>query len=217
MYPVLYLRQLSPQQLTKPRETKNSLGLIPKPELPALSNEDELASAEQTNEEKLQQKNEALKAQLRELLESGQHKQDTLNKSIVELEEEIKQITFTVDRFKHNKAHFKFYTGFNSYELFCVVLKFLTPEVYSLNYWGSKVSTVADSTKKRGRSRTLSVEEEFFLVLIRRLRCAFPVEDLSVRFNISSSSISRILITWYDFFTNSIPSSSDLANKENCG
>lgn len=30
------------------------------------------------------------------------------------------------------------------------------------------------------------------------LRCAFPVEDLGVSFNMSSSNISRILITWID-------------------
>jgi hypothetical protein len=173
----------------KTRDTKNSLGLIPKPKLPVVFDEDVVA-AELTNEEKLQQENEAL--------ENKQQKENTLNKSIDELKEHISQITFTVERFKHNKIHFKFYTGFDSYDIFCAVLDFLKPEVYSLNYWGSKISTVVDSTKKRGRARTLNVDEEFFLVLIR-LRCAFPVEDLGVRFNISSSSISRILITWYDF------------------
>ena len=44
----------------------------------------------------------------------------------------------------------------------------------------------------------LSTEEEFFLVLVR-LRGNYPVEDLDVRFNMSDSNISRILITWYDF------------------
>ena len=70
-----------------------------------------------------------------------------------------------------NKDHFKFYTGFENYELFKVVVKFLEPEIYSLNYWGS-ISIIADdlnetsSPKTRGRSRMLNVEEEFFMVLV---------------------------------------------------
>ena len=32
-----------------------------------------------------------------------------------------------------------------------------------------------------------------------RLRCIFPVADLVVIFNISSSKVSLILITWFDF------------------
>ena len=54
-----------------------------------------------------------------------------------------------------------------------------------------------DRNKKR-RSRTLSVEEELFFTLTR-LRCGILVEDMSVRFNLSTSHISRILITWIDF------------------
>ena len=34
--------------------------------------------------------------------------------------------------------------------------------------------------------------------MLTRLRCAFPLEDLGVRFNMSTSNVSRILITWYD-------------------
>ena len=41
-------------------------------------------------------------------------------------------------------------------------------------------------------------EELFFLVLVR-LRGGYRIEDMSIRFNMSPSNISRILITWYDF------------------
>ena len=51
---------------------------------------------------------------------------------------------------------------------------------------------------KYGRSRSLHPQEELFLTLVR-LRCGLPIEDLSVRFNISTSTISRIIITWIDF------------------
>ncbi|XP_065668160.1 uncharacterized protein LOC136088382 [Hydra vulgaris] len=77
-------------------------------------------------------------------------------------------------------------------------MKFLEPEIYSLNYWGS-ISIISDdlsetsSSKTRGRSRILNTEEEFFMVLVR-LRCAFPIEDLAIRFNISlSTTISETM------------------------
>ena len=84
---------------------------------------------------------------------------------------------FTVDRFNHNNAHFKFYTGFESYDLFKLVLEYLQPAADSLIYCGSH--TVIENTKsshgKRGRSRSTSAEVDFFMILIR-LRCAFPIE-----------------------------------------
>ena len=43
----------------------------------------------------------------------------------------------------------------------------------------------------------LGFEEEMFLTLVR-LRCVVLVEDLAIRFN-STSTVSRILLTWFDF------------------
>ena len=57
-----------------------------------------------------------------------------------------------------------------------------------------------ENSSKLGRKRKLSTEEEFFLVLVR-LRGGFPLEDLGIRYQISTSNISRILITWFDFQT----------------
>ena len=44
-----------------------------------------------------------------------------------------------------------------------------------------------------GRLRSLQPQEELFFALVR-LHCGLPIEDLSVRFNISTSTISRIII-----------------------
>ncbi|XP_065658624.1 uncharacterized protein LOC136083146 [Hydra vulgaris] len=171
-----------------PRKTKNSL---------------ELSTPVLSYEETLKQENKILKDQIEDIIKEKQALENTQKEAICKLNDKILLSQFTVERFKHNKEHFKFYTGFENFKLFKVVMKFLEPEIYSLNYWGS-MSTVADdlsensSSKTRGRSRILNVEEEFFMVLIR-LRCAFPIEDLAIRFNISSSTTSRILITWYDF------------------
>ena len=119
---------------------------------------------------------------------------------IAYLKNKLDQSKFTVDRFQHNKVHFKFYTGFESYEMFKVVLEYLKPAANSLIYWGSssKVENTQSNTGKRGCSRLTTPEEEFFMTLTR-LRCAFPIEDLGIRFNMSTSNISRILVTWIDF------------------
>ncbi|XP_065642964.1 uncharacterized protein LOC136074560 [Hydra vulgaris] len=166
-----------------PRKTKNSLGLIHKTIQVPYS--EELSTPVLSYEETLKQENKILKDQIEDIIKEKQALENTQKEAICKLNDKILLSQFTVERFKHNKEHFKFYTGFENFELFKVVMKFLEPEIYSLNYWGS-MSTVADdlsensSSKTRGRSRILNVEEEFFMVLIR-LRCAFPIEDLAIR------------------------------------
>ena len=108
---------------------------------------------------------------------------------------------FYIDRFKQNTTPLKFYTGFESFDTFKAVLDYLNPAANSLVYWGSNTNIekiVSTDFVKRGSKRIMTVEEEFFLTLVR-LRCALPTEDLNVPINLSSSSISRILITWIDF------------------
>ena len=41
---------------------------------------------------------------------------------------------FCIDRFKHNKTHFKFYIGFESFYIFKAVLDHLNPSVNSQVY-----------------------------------------------------------------------------------
>ena len=198
--PTIIPKTIKPTALES-RKTKNSLGLIHK--TTQIPYREELSTPVLSYKEKLKQENKILKDQIEDIIKEKQQLVNTQKEAICKLNKKILLSQFTVERFQHNKEHFKFYTGFENYELFKVVMKFLEPEIYSLNYWGS-ISIIADdlnetsSSKTRGRSRMLNVEEEFFMVLVR-LRCAFPIEDLAIRFNISSSTTSRILITWYDF------------------
>ena len=98
-----------------------------------------------------------------------------------------------MDIFKHNQEHFKFYTGFDSYQLFKCVLEYLEPAASLLSYWDcrrkSNIGKIEPTCKKTGRSRSLTPEEEFFMTLTR-LRCGFPIMDMAIRFNMSSSNIS---------------------------
>ena len=115
-----------------------------------------------------------------------------------DLKSEVKVHKFSIDRFKHDEAHFRFYTGLPSYAVF---LCFLKPAAENLLYWGNiscNKQTDTCTEKKVGRNRKLTCEEELFLVLVR-IRKNFPLEDMAIRFGMSTSNVSQILITWFDF------------------
>lgn len=97
---------------------------------------------ELTTEELLMQEIQELKSKVLHLESTSSKKE--LQSQITELSNTLNKTKFTLDRFKHNKAHFKFYTGFESYELFCVVVEYLQPAASCLNYWGS--STIVNKT-----------------------------------------------------------------------
>ena len=56
----------------------------------------------------------------------------------------------------------------------------------------------AQKREKAGPKRTLSVEEEFFLVLCR-CKVGLLEEDLAARFGISQGLVTRIIVTWTKF------------------
>ena len=108
---------------------------------------------------------------------------------------------FSVDNFKDNSKLFRFYTGLPDYETFRIIFESFGKAVYSLVYIGTNTNVgkleSADHIK-RGPKRSLSVEQEFFLVLVR-LRLGLLEEDIAYRAGVSSSHFSRIWITWLDF------------------
>ena len=75
------------------------------------------------------------------------------------------------------------------------------PAAKSLVYYGSNTDAdrlVSGKVEKRGPKRSLSLEQEFFLVLAR-LRLGLLEIDLATRAALSQSQLSRIFITWIDF------------------
>ena len=72
-----------------------------------------------------------------------------------------------------------------------------------LNYWQGKDSLkeksyLADEGKQKpGPKRKMRLIDEFLLVMTR-LRLGLLERDLADRFCVSTSSVSRILITWYN-------------------
>lgn len=81
-----------------------------------------------------------------------------------------------------------------------MVLDFLGREAAShLDYRNRERSATDSSTKiKPGPERTLSVENEFFMVLCR-LKVGLLEEDLAARFGVSQSLVSVIVNTWIKF------------------
>ena len=104
--------------------------------------------------------------------------------------------------FSNNKKNLKlsFYNFYN-YN-FITLLDAFMPAAKSLVYYGSDTDAdrlVSGKVEKCGSKRSLSLEQEFFLVLVR-LRLGLLEVDLATRAGLSQSQLSRIFITWIDLF-----------------
>ena len=131
--------------------------------------------------------NTALLARI-EFLES---ENASLKKDKIEIQSS--QNFFNIEQIHNNDELVRFYTGFFTYSLFLSFFQFLGPAVDNLNYWGSK-----EGTRVRQRTRKISPINQLFLTLIK-LRLNLKVKDLSVRFGLSCTQISRYLTTWICF------------------
>ena len=147
------------------------------------------------------------------------------DKRIEELEQEIndiklqlenaqRQITnlikrqFILENLKAMKNTAAFYTGFNNWDAFEAVFNYLSPGERGENiaYWRSGNAEVpvdydqdqSDSSTKKGRARSLRPMDEFFIVMCR-LRQGFHEDHLAHLFNVSTPTVSRIVITWINF------------------
>ena len=116
-----------------------------------------------------------------------------------ELESMFQQSLFNIDNIKNNSKLLRFYTGFPNYEVsFSIVLSFLGRDAASKLVYSNTEQNDAQKREKAGPKRTLSVEEEFFLVLCR-YKVGLLEKDLAARFRISQSLVSRIIVPWTKF------------------
>ena len=102
---------------------------------------------------------------------------------------------FSVESVKHDDKAILFYTGFPSYILLLTCFNFLGPAAMVLCYDKKSIDPEASFV---GRHRALTPINEFFLTLCR-LRLALKEQDLAYRFQISQSTVSRIITTWLNF------------------
>ena len=104
-----------------------------------------------------------------------------------------RETKFTVEQIMNDDKLFCFYTGFKSYVVFLAFFQFLGPAVNKLNYWGNEVTS-----RKRQRSMKLSPMDQLVMTLMK-LRLNLKVLDLSFRFGVSPTVVSRYFTTWICF------------------
>ena len=109
----------------------------------------------------------------------------------------------TAEDLKGDDLKTRFYTGSVNFGTFMVIFNSLSLITGKLNYWNGKDSLKEkeylenDVKQKPGPQRKMRLLDEFLLVFVR-LRLGLLKQDLAQRFCISVSTISRVLITWYN-------------------
>ena len=101
---------------------------------------------------------------------------------------------FRIENISSNDKLVRFYTGFESYEVFMLFTEFLGPAMYNLNYWGESEK----KTSRRCKKKTLDPLNQLFLTLVK-LRLNLKTVDLAFRFGISTGLVSKYITTWVCF------------------
>ncbi|XP_028407590.1 THAP domain-containing protein 2-like [Dendronephthya gigantea] len=95
---------------------------------------------------------------------------------------------FQMEKFINSDSDFKFYTGFPNYSCFKAFYNYLSPACEHLQYYGSNTAPItSESQNKCGKPRSMSPEQELFLVLIR-LRLGLLVQDIAHRLYFHNTS-----------------------------
>ena len=89
---------------------------------------------------------------------------------------------FAIEGMKNNSRMISFYTGFNNYDHFMLLFNILGPAAFDLNY----------------KCSLLSPQDQLFLTLIKLRQAAEDVE-LSMLFQVSELTASKIITTWINF------------------
>ena len=102
----------------------------------------------------------------------------------------------------------KLYTGCPNYQIFLFLLNKVKPKVENLRFHKERTTTSkVNTTKNYQKSPTkpgcrgkpeLTAENQLLLTLMK-VRLDLHVEDLSFRFGLNVSAVSRIISTWIPF------------------
>ena len=100
------------------------------------------------------------------------------------------------------------FTGLPNSQKFYMPFDYIVSKAQHLQYWRGEVLKLktppsnrvpdVDFSDRKGHPRSLSLEQEFLLVLMR-LRMALLGEDVAFRFDVTSSQVSSIFTTWITF------------------
>lgn len=134
---------------------------------------------------------------------------DDASVRIQHLKDEIKELTTELPQLKMNKVHFHrfcvsdkdilFYTRFTSRDVFCHFWEAIQPSASMVVYWskaqkkGQKSEPISPSPTHR-----LQLVDEFFLFCCR-VAAGLQEEVLADMFQVSVSTVSRVVITWANY------------------
>ena len=122
-----------------------------------------------------------------------------LQRKYDELSCKYEQCVLRVEHVLANDTTFKFCSGFQNCSTFKVFFYFLQPACNFLTYAGSSNNIeYLEESKKLGRKRSISPEQELFIVLVP-LRCGLMGVYIAHRSGISEAHVSRIWANWLEF------------------
>lgn len=135
---------------------------------------------------------------------SQTEKLEGAQKRIEELEamlEACQKQLFSLQRFSCSDADILFYTGFVSYSLFINFYRAFAPSAVNMIKWSQMQRLRNQSTQVLHEpfyECSLPLIDQFFMFLKKIRLGTFDVE-LSHEFNVSSSTVSRTIITWTNY------------------
>ena len=133
-----------------------------------------------------------------------EHKLEAAQAEILDLQDQVIKLqnsTFGVERFGTDDTKINFYTGFNDFKTLYALFSSLKPTAENMTRWTQQLRNLSSSQIIKSnvfRNESLSLIDQFFVYLFR-VRRGFPEQDLAVLFNVSQSSVSRILTTWCNY------------------
>ncbi|CAG2244651.1 unnamed protein product [Mytilus edulis] len=136
--------------------------------------------------------------QQQKLISELSSKLQTVHKEKETLKNELSKHKFCMETLLTNDENVQFYTGLPNIATFNALLEYLRPKAERLTYWRGKQTSTTGHIGNRGRVRSLSIDNEFFAVLVR-LRLGLLVEDIAARFAISKTHFSKLFNTWIRF------------------
>ena len=119
-----------------------------------------------------------------------------LQEKISALKVEVHKRELSIKRFQNDNESISFYTRFPNYETLMVCFEFVANKAQNMSYgkYDRKLFNTSP-LQSAGAARSLSLLDEFFLVLVR-LRLGLLERDLADRFGISESTVPRIFKSW---------------------
>ncbi|XP_035670018.1 uncharacterized protein LOC118411646 [Branchiostoma floridae] len=125
-----------------------------------------------------------------------------LHETVQRLEEENSQLknkVFSLDTIKDSDKDFQVRTNLPNFDVFSSICEYLkTVSNGRLKYWRGQETDIDSERSRTGRERTLTFEEEFFLVLVK-LKSGDFNQEIASKFGISESQVSKIFTTWINF------------------